>query len=350
MLAGWRDQQLARNLKCDTITERLGAVCRFQQFTNDWPWAWRAVDVEEFVAELRGQRRALSTIRAYQGHLRLFLDYAADARYEWTTVCQRLFGTHPAQVCFEWNTAVHAADYEGRPARRALTKPELQALFDHADDQVVAARASGRKGWLTAMRDAAALKIAYGWGLRRRELVMLELGDFGTNPHAPEFGGHGVLYVRWGKANKGSPPKRRSVLTVFGWSVRVLRQWLEGYRELFDTAAASSALWPSERAARLFLGALSTRFARYRDALGLPPELGLHCLRHSYVTHLIEAGYDPLFVQLLLSHPKGVHDVQHEARPCRDLRGGDGYLRPSITRMTRRSDACAAGADARLIA
>ena len=58
MLAGWRDQQLARNLKCDTITERLGAVRRFQQFTNDWPWAWTAGDVEEFVAELRGQRRA----------------------------------------------------------------------------------------------------------------------------------------------------------------------------------------------------------------------------------------------------------------------------------------------------
>ena len=118
MSANFRRRTLARNLKCDTITERLGAVRRFQQFTNDWPWAWRAVDVEEFVAELRGQRRALSTIRAYQGHLRLFLDYAADARYEWTTVCQRLFGTHPAQVCFEWNTAVHAADYEGRPARR----------------------------------------------------------------------------------------------------------------------------------------------------------------------------------------------------------------------------------------
>jgi len=30
--------------------------------------------------------------------------------------------------------------------------------------------------------------------------------------------------------------------------------------------------------------------------------LGLHCLRHSYVTHLIEAGYDPLFVQQQVGH------------------------------------------------
>jgi integrase/recombinase XerC len=240
MLAGWRDQQLARNLHSDTIKDRLLGVRRFQRFTNDWPWTWRPVDVEEFTAELRGEGRALSTIRAYQGGLRQFLDYVADPRYQWTAACERLFGTHPAQVCFEWNTAVHAADYEGRPGRRALTKPELQRLFDHADDQVAAARSSGRKGWLTAMRDCAALKVAYAWGLRRRELVMLELADFGTNPHAPEFGAHGVVYVRWGKASRGSPPKRRSVLTVFPWSVRVVEQWLGGYRDLFDTAAVST--------------------------------------------------------------------------------------------------------------
>jgi len=28
----------------------------------------------------------------------------------------------------------------------------------------------------------------------------------------------------------------------------------------------------------------------------------LHCLRHSYVTHLIEAGYDPAFVQTQVGH------------------------------------------------
>jgi hypothetical protein len=134
-------------------------VSRFQRFTNDWPWCWRPIDLEEFTAQLRGERRALSTIRAHHDHLRLFLDYAADPRYEWTAVCGRLFGTHPSQVCFEWNTAVHVADYEGRPGRRALTKVELQALFDHADDEVARARARGRKGWLTAMRDATALKV-----------------------------------------------------------------------------------------------------------------------------------------------------------------------------------------------
>jgi len=39
----------------------LGTVRRFQQFTNDWPWSWRPVDMEELSAEARGRGRARST-------------------------------------------------------------------------------------------------------------------------------------------------------------------------------------------------------------------------------------------------------------------------------------------------
>jgi integrase/recombinase XerC len=109
--------------------------------------------------------------------------------------------------------------------------------------------------------------------------------------------------VRWGKASKGSPPKRRSVLTVFPWSARVLRQWAGQFHGLFGQAApVGGALWPSERSARVSLEKISARFAEYRDALGLPDSVSLHSLRHSYITHLIEDGYDPLFVQQQVGH------------------------------------------------
>jgi site-specific recombinase XerD len=73
-------------------------------------------------------------------------------------------------------------------------------------------------------------------------------------------------------------------------------------RQRFATADRSSALWPSERADRVAVGSLGDAFAQARDAAGLPKELGLHCLRHSYVTHLIEASYDPAFVQTQVGH------------------------------------------------
>lgn len=178
---------------------------------------------------------------------------------------------------------------------------------------------------------------------------MLDVADLSGNPHAREFGEYGVLHVRFGKAKPGSPPKRRSVLTVWDWSAEVLQEWVTQVRPRM-VHADSPALWPSEQSARITAAALNARFAAYRDALGLAPGLDLHSLRRSYVTHLIEAGWDPFFVQLLLSPQKGVHDVQHASSAGGNLRGGGGYLRPSITRVTRRFDACAAGVDARLVA
>ncbi len=40
---------------------------------------------------------------------------------------------------------------------------------------------------------------------------MLDVTDFAPNPAAPELGGLGTCHVRYGKALKGSPPRRRAV-------------------------------------------------------------------------------------------------------------------------------------------
>ena len=64
----------------------------------------------------------------------------------------------------------------------------------------------------------------------------------------------------------------------------------------------SAALWPSERAPRIGLAQIDARFAALRASLGLGPGLDFHSLRRSYVTHLIEAGWDPLFVQHQVGH------------------------------------------------
>lgn len=76
MVDGWRKQQLSRNLGVQTIKMRVDLVRRFQQYTNEFPWHWRPMDVEEFFADLRGERRARSTLRSYQSSLRMFCDYA----------------------------------------------------------------------------------------------------------------------------------------------------------------------------------------------------------------------------------------------------------------------------------
>lgn len=47
---------------------------------------------------------------------------------------------------------------------------------------------------------------------------------------------------------------------------------------------------------------MNSRFVAYRRELGLDEGIDFHSLRRSYVTHLIEAGWDPFFVQCQCGH------------------------------------------------
>lgn len=108
-------------------------------------------------------------------------------------------------------TAPHVQAYDGRPSKRPYTREELDALFEHADNEVERIGRSGRKGWQPAYRDAVMMKIAYGYGLRFNELRHLQTIDFARNPHAREFGAFGVCKVRYGrirvKAAAGAPTR-----------------------------------------------------------------------------------------------------------------------------------------------
>ena len=133
--------------------------------------------------------------------------------------CEEAFGTFPVAICHEWNTIAHLNDYEGNPEARPFTRDELQRFLDYADEQVDRAVRARRKGALAAYRDATIFKVIYGWGLRRTETAKLDVVDLGRNPAAPQFGRFGMLHVRYGKAKRGQPPRRRNVLSVMDWAV-----------------------------------------------------------------------------------------------------------------------------------
>jgi integrase/recombinase XerC len=303
VLVGWRRQGAARHLAVTTLKAREAMVRRFQSATGLWPWQWRPVDVDEWMEDLSSppKRLSVATLRSYQGALRTFMEYLVDERYPWGAICEREFGIRPVQILDASNAIGHVVEYEGDPRRRPLTREELVLLFDHLDAKVTGRRALRRKGSLAAFRDAVVFKTIYAWGLRRQEAVRLDLTDFGRNPHRPSFGQVGRVSVRYGKASRGSAPKRRNVLTVFPWSVEVLEQYMAEIRPLYGLDD-HPALFVTERGGRIASEEVSRRFAGYRDELGLPGELTPHALRHSYVTHLIEDGWDELFVRMQVGH------------------------------------------------
>lgn len=80
-----------------------------------------------------------------------------------------------------------------------------------------------------------------------------------------------------------------------------LAQWIDEVRP--DGSGKDEApLWPTERSGRITADTLSREFTILRTELGLTEGIDLHSLRRSYVTHLIEDGYDALFVQHQVGH------------------------------------------------
>jgi integrase/recombinase XerC len=201
----------------------------------------------------------------------------------------------------EWNSIAHLNSYEGNPDERPFTREELQRFFDYADDQVDRAVRSKRKGALAAYRDATLFKLMYSWGLRRTETSKLDVADWGRNPQAPEFGRYGMLHVRFGKAKRGQPPRRRNVASTMGWAVDAVADYVENIRPRFD-CEDHPALWVTERGGRVKPPEINARFASYRDALKLPTVLSPHSFRHSYVSHETENGVDRRFIQIQVGH------------------------------------------------
>ncbi|WDH77400.1 site-specific integrase [Microbacterium esteraromaticum] len=302
VLDGWGSAMTARGLGGGHIKTSRSVVLQLCDSCGKFPWEWSPGDVDEWLNHLRGVRGlAHSTVRRYQGAIEGFCDYATSPAYDWSEHSARLFGQVFGQVVTEFNRVRHVQGNETRPEKRPFTLRELQQLFDLADLEFERVLESGRKGALSVLRDAAAFKIAYAWGLRVNEVRHLQVVDFSPNARAPYFGDYGNLHVRFGKSKAGRAFKPRNVLTVFEWSAEVVDDWIhlglprygEPLTDLFPTGTggivAGKKLW--------------ARLDVYLDELGFPPGLDFHSLRRAYATNLLTVyGFDLKFVQFQLGH------------------------------------------------
>jgi len=125
------------------------------------------------------------------------------------------------------------------------------------------------------------LMLAYASGLRLQEIINLKINDINS--------ARMVIEVRRGKGKKD----RQVVL-----SERLLLQ-LRKYFKLFRPK-----VWLFEANAGHQYGyrSLQMVFSRSRDKAGVKVKGGIHTLRHSFATHLLEDGTDLRLIQELLGH------------------------------------------------
>ncbi len=184
---------------------------------------------------------------------------------------------------------------ESNPAR-AVGSPKLERrLPGHLDRAQLetllsAAETRAQQGGFNAVRDRAILEMFYSGGLRLSELRGIDVSDLDLVA--------GMVKVR-GKGRK------ERILPVGGPAQRALRE----YERVRDALLARTPSPPERRA--FFLSRLGRRISRraLHDAvisrLAEVDEgagLSAHSLRHSFATHLLDAGADLRAVQELLGH------------------------------------------------
>jgi integrase/recombinase XerC len=136
----------------------------------------------------------------------------------------------------------------------------------------------------TAWRDRLAMELLYGGGLRVSEVVALTYGAIDADT--------GVARV----VGKG----RKERLCPLG---RVALAVVLKYRDEFAPAKSpGSPVLVNPNGNRVTIRAVQLMLKRYLDLAGLPHDLTPHKLRHSYATHLLNAGADLRLVQELLGH------------------------------------------------
>jgi site-specific recombinase XerD len=155
-------------------------------------------------------------------------------------------------------------------------------------EEVVQLLATARPG-----RERILLTTAYACGLRISELLSLQVTDIDS--------ARMVVNVRQGKGAKDRQVPLSARL------LRELRQWWSSHRTkpwLFPGMAGTSRQRPMN------VTSVQRTVKQIVVRSGLKKSASMHTLRHSYATHLLEAGVDLVTIQRLLGH----RDLQTTAR------------------------------------
>jgi len=256
-----------------------------------FPPTWRCTLTplrQRFIDDLRLRNYAQRTIETYVGRIVAFAKHFGRSPDLLGPEEVRTFQLHLLERRVSWssfNQAVCALRFLygttlGRPeqlplipyGKRPKTLPSVLApqevlrLIDAAPTP----------------RDRIFLQVAYGCGLRLSELIHLRVTDIDS--------ARMVIQVRQGKGAKDR------LVPLSPRLLQELRAYWRKYRP-------SAWLFPGDKPGQPISGNnMQRRFGQLVQRVGLTKHCSLHTLRHSYATHLLEAGVDLLTLKTLLGH------------------------------------------------
>ena len=274
-----------------------------------------APDLAEAIAAwqswLEAERRvSVHTAAAYMRDLKIFLDFLADHRGGFADLAaleglgHNDFRSYLAQRAMNDRARSSTAralsvlrgffrflertDRARNDAIGAVRTPRLPHSVPKpvaaGDALAIVAQAGDttrKKPWVAA-RDTALLLLLYGAGLRIDEALSL------NEDQAPSGDSLRVL-------GKGGKERIVPILPA-------VREAVAAYKQACPYFVPGGPLFLGARGGRLNAGVVQRELRRIRGALGLPETATPHALRHSFATHLLQAGGDLRAIQELLGH------------------------------------------------
>ena len=180
----------------------------------------------------------------------------------------------------------------GKLLPKYMTVAEVSRLLDAPAEYWQAANGqqltkSDAHVQLSIARDSAILEVIYSGGLRISEAIGLNLGSVDLIS--------GIMLVR----GKG---KKERLCALGKPAERAVRSYLK-VRTIWNPDTRKEApLFVNQDGNRITARSFQRNFKLYLEQAGLPADLTPHKLRHSFATHLLDAGADLRSVQELLGH------------------------------------------------
>jgi integrase/recombinase XerC len=158
--------------------------------------------------------------------------------------------------------------------------PQKLVAFLPIDEAMALMDAKG-SGARTSVRDAAVLELLYATGLRVSELASLDLEDFDRARQTVRVLGKG---------------RKERIVPYGSRAAGALAAYLSGRGD------AQGALFTNRTGGRLTVRSIHTIVRRSAAACGITRRVSPHTLRHTFATHLLDAGADLRVIQEFLGH------------------------------------------------
>lgn len=238
-------------------------------------------------------------------HLRSYQAYLLKER----KLCPGTVENHVAALRFFFIRTLHRHEF-----RQFLPYPKVRRNLPNILSREEVARLIEAS---SSLFERALLMVLYGTGMRRAEIARLKIADIDSQRM--------IVHVVNGKGGKDRDlPLSPALLET----LRAYWRWLKPRTWLFPSRLHRDAEQP------ITDKIVWRACAQARKRAGIRKRVSPHLIRHSWATHLLEAGTDLRTIQLLLGHEdlevtaRYLHlSAQHLQKVCQPHRGTEAVQR-----------------------